>query len=217
MKFFKIITQTFLFLLLLVFSYFAISYLIQLIPSSQKCQKNGDYFYVYHADVHTEIILEINKHKDLLLQKFPHLLRGRTKGYISFSYGDKDFMMKVPDWDHINFQLALNALFINTQGVLRVGYYSGVYLDKVTKVDISNSCKKKLLEIILDTFKSKNNKFMRIEDDLHDNNTFYFLAKKPYNLLHTCNSWSGDILRKSGLSMGYWTPLADQVGYHIKE
>jgi len=70
---------------------------------------------------------------------------------------------------------------------------------------------------MLDTFKSKDNKFMRLEDDLHDNNTFYFLAKKPYNLIHTCNSWSGDILRKGGLSMGYWTPLADQVGYHIKE
>ena len=212
----KIIIKLFFILLLPVILYFLLSYLMQLIPSSQKCQKGDDYFYLYHSDVHTEIILEIKKHKKLLLKKFPHLLRGRTKGYIAFSYGDQDFMMKVPDWDHIEPQIALKALFLNTRGLLRVGYYYGIYLDKVTKIKTSSHCKKHLLEVVFDSFRSKENRFVRFEDTLSDNNTFYFLAKKPYNLLYTCNSWSGDILRKTGFSMGYWTPLAEQVGYHIK-
>ncbi len=216
MRLLKIIIGVILSLIFIIISYFTLSYLIQLSPSSNKCQKGNDYFYVYHSDVHTEIIFEIKKDKKLFLQKFPNLLRGQARGYLAFSYGDEDFMMKVPDWDHIEPKIALKALFVNTQALLRVGHYYGIYLDKVTKVEISHECKEKLLEIIFDNFISKDNKFVRFVDNLGDKTTFYFLAKKPYNLWNTCNSWSGDILRESGISMGYWTPLADQVGYHIK-
>ncbi len=217
MNILKVIIKIFFTLLLPIFLYFLISYLVQLFPSSDNCQKGDDYFYIYHADVHTEIIFEIKKDQKLLLQKFPNLLRGDARGYMAFSYGDRDFMLKVPDWDHVDPTLAFNALFTNTQGVFRVGHYYGIYLDKVTKIYTSTKCKRELLNLILDSFSQKGGKFIHFEDNLGDINTFYFLAKKPYNLFHTCNSWSGDVLRESGFSMGYWTPLANQVGYHIKE
>ncbi len=216
MNIFKVVIKIFLALILPIVSYFTISYIIQLFPTSDKCQKGEDYFYIYHSDVHTEIIFEIKRDKKLFLEKFPNLLRGQTRGYLAFSYGDKDFMMKVPDWDHIKPKIAIKALFVNTQALLRVGHYHGIYLDKVTKLKISHKCKERLLNIIFDNFISKDNRFVRFRDNLGDKTTFYFLAKKPYNLWNTCNSWSGNVLRESGISMGYWTPLASQVGYHLK-
>ncbi len=212
----KVLIKIFLAFILPIFFYFFISFLIQLFPSSDRCEKGGDYFYVYSSDIHTEIIFDIKQDKKLFLKNFPNLLKGQTEGYLAFSYGDKDFMMKIPDWDHIKVPIALKALFTNTQALMRVGHYYRIYLNKVTKVEISHECKKRLLKNIFAEFILKNNRFVHFRDNLGDNNTFYFLAKKPYNLLRTCNSWSGDILRESGFSMGYWTPLAVQVGYHLK-
>ena len=42
------------------------------------------------------------------------------------------------------------------------------------------------------------------------NNLFYD-SYGHYNALHTCNNWTGDVLRKAGVRIGIWTPMPGGV------
>jgi hypothetical protein len=39
----------------------------------------------------------------------------------------------------------------------------------------------------------------------------FYHSPHHYNLIHTCNTWSGDILREANVTMSYWTPFSFNV------
>ncbi len=39
----------------------------------------------------------------------------------------------------------------------------------------------------------------------------FYAAHGKYSAFNTCNSWTGRMLRKAGVTMGIWTPMADGV------
>jgi uncharacterized protein (TIGR02117 family) len=202
-----------LFPLILILFYILLSFLLLLFPTKSHCIKREKSIYLYADTAHTEIIMPISYFKPEYQQKFPELLKNRSDGYLAFSYGEKEFLMKVPTWEDIKIELALKALFINTPALIRVGYYYDIKKDICTKINLSNSCLKKLNQNIFKSFAIKENHFIRYKDPYKEPNIFYFQAKKSYNLFHTCNSWSGDRLREAGLKASYLTPFAQQVIY----
>jgi hypothetical protein len=40
---------------------------------------------------------------------------------------------------------------------------------------------------------------------------FFYDAKANYNFINTCNTWTGDKLRESNVTMPYWTPFVWSV------
>jgi len=199
--------------MILILFYIFISFLLLLFPTTTHCTKDNKTVYLYADTAHTEIILPISYLKQEYQKEFPKLLKNRSKGYLAVSYGDKEFLMKVPSWDDIKIPIALKSLFLNTPALLRVGYYYDIKKDLCIKIRLSNQCLKKLQRTIFNSFSTKNNHFIRYKDHYKQHNIFYFQAKKSYNLFHTCNTWTGDRLREAGLKASYLTPFAQQVIY----
>lgn len=39
----------------------------------------------------------------------------------------------------------------------------------------------------------------------------FYAANGKYSAMHTCNNWTGDVLRRAGVKMGIWTPMPGGV------
>lgn len=199
-----------------VILYIIVSFLLLLLPLKSQCTKRTQTIYIYQDIAHTEIMIPVKYFKNSYQKHFPNLLKGQSHGFLAFSYGDKDFMMKVPTWSDLDIGIALKSLFLNTPGLLRVGHYHAINRQESIKIKLSTTCLEKLHQSILDSFSEKNSKFQRYLDHYRDPKVFYFQAKKSYNLFYTCNSWTGAKLKDAGLKVPYLTPFSQQVTYPYK-
>jgi len=213
----RIMIRVFYFFLLclaIVAFYISIAYLFSLFPTSHASGKKEHTIYLYkNSDFisHTEIIIKVSLFKDGIFQVFPNLLRNNHKGYLAFSYGDRDFMMDKKGFDDLNISLALKALFTDTPALIKVGHYGNIKKEECKVLRLSTKTLDKLENSILNSFKIEEGKVMRFDDLYKRYYVYYYKAKEDYNLFHTCNSWSGDRLRDAGIKMGYWTPFAQNV------
>ena len=205
--------QLILLLFLSIIIYIIFSFFLLLFTSNKICTDESKTIYIYHDTAHTEIIIPLNYFSDADRKYFSTLINGQNYGYLAFSYGDKEFMMKIPTWDDKKFDIAFKSLFTNTPALIRVGHYGGVNKESSIKIELSKLCLEKLQKSILSSFSQKNSKFQRHLDHYKHPKIFYFQAKKSYNLFNTCNTWTGDRLRDAGLKASYHTPFAQQVIY----
>ncbi len=209
------IMQFFLYLGAIILLYIGTAKVLTYFPKSASCDKTGnETIFVLASDEyfsHTEIIFKLKKHQKLFFETFPDLLRGNSSGYLSFSYGDRDFMMDKGGFDDLNITLALRGLFINTPGLIKVGHYGSFSHSHAKTISLTSECATALLHNILNSFTKNKSHVVPFADHFHLYYVHYYLAKKAYNLWHTCNTWTGDRLRQSGFRMGYWTPFASNV------
>ncbi len=208
--------QLILLLFISIVIYIVFSFILLLFPSEKLCTKETKTIYIYHDTAHTEIMIPVHYFNNTDLKYFSTLLNNQNYGYLAFSYGDKEFMMKVPTWSDVKLGITLKSLFTNTPGLLRVGHYGGINKEDSVKINLSKLCLEKLQKSILNSFSKKNNKFQRYIDHYKHPKIFYFQAKKSYNLFNTCNTWTGDRLRDAGLKASYLTPFSQQVIYPYK-
>ncbi len=209
------LVQFFLLLLATVVVYFLVAFMMP--ATKQACDCDGKEFvtvYLYHNDAllsHTEIIMDIAPFSVKFRDTFPDLLPKDARGYIAFSYGDRDFMMDKGGFDDINLTLALRGLFLNTPALIKVGHYRDFYREKCQKILLTKKALTLLVQSILDSFVQREGSVVAYHDSYHRYYIHYYLAKEPYNLFHTCNAWTGDRLREAGVKMPYWTPLAQNI------
>jgi uncharacterized protein (TIGR02117 family) len=211
---FKKVFQFFLSIMLIVLLYVAAAYLFALVTTDGETVQGEERVYLYSNDAflsHTEIIFQVAPHQKELFDTFHSLLKNNANGYLSFSYGDRDFMMDEGGFDDLNITLALRSLFINTPALIKVGHYGSFSRKSVIELSLSKRVTKKLLHRILKSFKRKKGELIPYHDRYGRYYIHYYEAKKPYNLFYTCNSWSGEMLRESGIKMGLWTPFASNV------
>jgi hypothetical protein len=146
------------------------------------------------------------------LKKFPTLLNNNL-GYITFSFGDKDFFMQVPNWEDIKVGVTLKSLFLNTPALMRVSQFRYINKEACKKIYIDENSLVSLKNSILNSFRKKHNKLIRYNDHYKVSNTNYYLACEPYNLFYTCNSWTGDRLKDANITQPLLTPFVQQVIY----
>ena len=196
--------------------YFIISFLLLFFPA--KSSFTFDHadrhrtLYLFHNFAHTEIIFPA----DTLSEKFKGILapffERSDQGYFAFSYGDESFMLYTPRWRDTNPVLACRALCLNTPGVIRVGHYPAIRHDSsVIALPADAMTLQKVEENIRKSFRYENNHPVAVPTPRYNPYIRYFKASRPYNLFYTCNTWSGEILRKAGYPVSYWTPLAFEV------
>lgn len=158
--------------------------------------------------MHSDIVINIEESKYNWQKLLPQLIKSKKRGYLVFGWGDSGTYLNTPTWSDLKTTTALKALFINTPSVMHVAYYKKVdkflYL-KLIKVSTAqkDSIEKNILESFGDkiVFKKRGEGY---------NNIFYNSPYK-YNLINTCNTWTGDILRESNVTMSYWTPFSFNI------
>jgi uncharacterized protein (TIGR02117 family) len=175
--------------------------------------------YIIYNKMHCDIVLKISKNSkkwNQLLNLLKNASQGGEKapissfeqGYLVFGWGDKETYLNTPTWNKLQVSTTIKALFINTPSLMHVAYYSDI--KKFKKFKIINVSKQQLQALEESIFKSFNFKANQHYRAYSDNDLFY-PSKYQYNLFNTCNTWTGDRLRESNISMSYWTPLSQNV------
>ena len=183
----------------------------------QKHSRHTDTVYIYHDLAHTEIIIPSRALISALKEKLKPFVPAIDHGYIAFSFADEDFLFQTPQWKDIHLIPTLKALFTNTPAVIRVGHYTAIRNDEsVIPLHIDTETEQILQKEILHTFATdKQYRFIPRTPPHPNTYQYYFRAKHPYNLFYTCNTWSGEMLRRSGFPVSLWTPLAFEVVFHF--
>jgi uncharacterized protein (TIGR02117 family) len=56
-----------------------------------------------------------------------------------------------------------------------------------------------------------NNRGESVAYPAYSPDNLFYDSSGHYSAIHTCNSWTGDILRNAGIRIGMWTPMPDAV------
>jgi uncharacterized protein (TIGR02117 family) len=203
-KIFKYLFYLILSVLSIVGLYFFVAYLFTLFPktsNTQTARKNT--IHILYSEIHSDIVFNI---KDINLSKFQEFKEKKT-GFLAFGWGDKETYLNTPNINDIKISTSLKALFMNTPSLMHVSYIYDISRYKSVKsIKLSDTQKKHLKNSIMQSFnfKEKTYKGYGRED-------FFYDAKANYNFINTCNTWTGDKLRESNVTMPYWTPFVWSV------
>ena len=207
MKLFKYLLYSLTTVISIVIIYITIAYLFTLFPHHSKIDENqkSKTIYLYYDSMHSDIILNIKDTEHNWQKLLPQLLEGKTRGYISFGWGDKETYIHTPRWSDLKITIALKALFVNTPSLMHIIYYNNINVgENIKKIDVTKSQYRNIENSVLKSFGTKP---ILLYKGYWGNDLFYYSPYR-YNLIHTCNTWSGDILRESNITMSYWTPFS---------
>ena len=205
----KIVSTILLLFSTLIILYISTAFLFSLFPSQAKifCSMGKkEKVYILYSDVHSDIVFNLENISEEWIKNLP-ILKNKKQGYIAFGWGDKDTYLNTPTWDDIKISTSFKALFLNTPSLMHITYYPNInYFQGVKSISITKEQSKKMKKSILKSFNFKE----KIYKGYGYNDLFYSSPFK-YNLIYTCNTWTGDILRKSNIKMSYWTPFSNNV------
>ena len=207
LKFTKKVFTTLILFLTLTALYISTAFILSLFPSNYKSTINKEEkVYIIYDNVHSDIAFNLEEISDEWIKNLP-LVKNKKEGYIAFGWGDKETYLNTPTWSEIKISTSFNALFINTPSLMHITYYPNIkYFIGVKSIEVSKNQKKKIKESILKSFNFKE----KVHKGYSYNDLFYTSPYK-YNLINTCNTWTGDILRESNITMSYWTPFSNNV------
>lgn len=215
MKFLKYLLYLTLLFIALIISYIGLSYLLSIVPqqSNVSADEKNSTIYLSYDDIHSDIIINIENTTIDWKQLLPQTVKGRKKGYLCFGWGDRDTYINTPSWDDLSLSTGLKALFINTPSLVHVKYYRDIkrYRD-MQPIAISKGQQKVIEQKILESF-GEEVVFKRRGYGYRDD---FYHSPYHYNLINTCNTWSGDVLRESNITMSYWTPFSLNVLESLK-
>ena len=210
MKILKYLIYTILIFISIVILYILLSYLLSIFPKQRNISsdKKTETIYILYNDMHSDIIINIEKSKYNWNRLLPRVIKNRKKGYISFGWGDKETYLNTPTWSDLKTSTALKALFINTPSLMSVIYYRDVNRFRYIKsVKVSTAQRDEIERKVLESFGKKVVFIKRV----NGYRNIFYNSPYRYNLIDTCNSWTGTILRESNVTMSYWTPFSFNV------
>jgi len=131
--------------------------------------------------------------------------------YVAYGWGSEIFYLNTPTWDDLTIKNTVKALFTHPTSVMHVTTYTGHQEDWV-KVEVTHTQLENLKRLIKNSFKLDNKgKRIKFENKGYTENDEFYKANGNYSCFMTCNSWTNNVLKKSGIKASYWTPYSSGV------
>ena len=164
--------------------------------------------------MHSDIVINLETSTVPWKEHLPNLLKSKDKGFLSFGWGDQETYLNTPTWDDLRVSTALKALFINTPSLMHVTYLKRINRFRHIKaISITKEQHKRLEKNILRSF-GKEVKFYH-KGYRHNDKFYYSKPNNNYNIINTCNTWTGESLYDANISVSRWTPFAYNVIYSL--
>lgn len=177
------------------------------IPSNASWQEpaQGITIYVHTNGVHTGIILPAQadgvdwrgrvRAEDTPSQPAPR--------WLEFGWGNRDFYINTQTWAQLKFSTAFGAAFGLGDSLIHVDLLNSVAPDRQTRAVRVTPAQYHAIAAAIDaSFADKR----EVVHGYGASDVFY-AAKGHYSALHTCNVWTGDVLRGAGVKTALWSPL----------
>jgi uncharacterized protein (TIGR02117 family) len=182
-------------------------------PQEKDCKKNKK-VYVTTNGVHLDIILPI---EDLDVEFLEQLEVMEDTKFLAFGWGDKEFYINTPQWSDLTFPTAFNALFFRSQTAMHVTSYKHSYTSW-RSVPICKEQIETLINYIANSFKKDvSGKIQKIDISGYTYNDIFFESTGSFSIFKTCNVWTNNALKKSGIKTSIWSPFDFGVLYHLPE
>lgn len=206
--------------LLCVAGYLLAAQLINVMPvnSDWAPSEDGIDAYIASNGVHTDFVLPVRSplidwREQIPLEHFSD--PGSDVNYIALGWGDREFYLNTPRWEDLRAGTAVRAVLGVNPSVMHVTYLQRVQqLREVRPLRLSASEYQRLLGFLLDSFDYQDGAVVPVGFSYGARDAF-FQARGSYNLIRTCNDWTGAGLRQAGVKTGLWTPFHWNVMNHL--
>jgi uncharacterized protein (TIGR02117 family) len=138
---------------------------------------------------------------------------GQIGNYLAFGYGNREFYLNTPEWKDLTIGRTLHAAFGNGPALVHV------YHER----DPRPSPDRRPLRLTSDQYR-RLNAFILASFDRdgagrsrpligrgYGGDDIFYEARGGYNLIYTCNEWTGSALRAAGVRTGSWTPFPASI------
>lgn len=175
---------------------------------------DGITIYVETNGYHTGVVVPVaTAGIDLSLTFRPtDLVDKRLVGnWLAIGWGDRNFYLKTRTWVDLRPNAALSALIGSGRALLHIDHLDQPYPgDDQRAVRISRAEYARLIAAIMASLALGEDGYPVAIAGYGDRDLFYE-ANGQYSLLHTCNSWTAETLKRAGIKSALWTPFSGGV------
>jgi uncharacterized protein (TIGR02117 family) len=203
-------------LLLLIGLFFAAAYIGSSIPANNDWQQpeNGIPIFVETNGVHVSIIVPIaaagEDLSDLIRpdQLSDPMLYGT---HVMVGWGHGAVYRETKTWSDVKVKNIASAVFGSDFTTLHVYHLTNPQPTAYRKkLRVSLKQYHAIISQIRATFRL-DKQGRSVATPAYGPDNLFYDSYGHYNALHTCNNWTGDILRKAGIRIGIWTPMPGGV------
>lgn len=170
--------------------------------------------------IHTDIALPLNDEvraafADLMPSGLPIGMPGAD--YLVFGWGGRSFYIETPTWGDLKPLPVLRALTLD-RSVMHV-QVAGQIDPKhpaVRMLTVSVEGRRQMISAIRDSFERADGAPIIIEGAAYGPDDIFFEARGGFNALAGCNTWTAAMLRRGGLTTGWWTPLPQLLDWSLR-
>lgn len=166
--------------------------------------------YVMSNGVHTDLVLPTKNEFIDWSSVFPYentLDKKENLPFIAIGWGDKGFYLNTPEWKDLKVSTAAKAATGIGETALHVTYYKIIILDDETKkIEISETQYLALINYIKQSIEyNELQNAQPIETNAqYGKNDAFYEANGAYSIFFTCNTWTNDALKSSGIKASKW-------------
>lgn len=191
-----------------------------LIPVNSDFQpsENGVTIYLQTSRLHTDIVVplhhELKDWQDNI--SLGHSLSDAPETrFIAFGWGDLEFYRNTPQWKDLSLKTGFRALFLKTPAALHLEFLKNPpSSEKTISLKISRNQYLKLTEFLEKSFETDRKGKVQLINGLHySSRDAFYKARGSLSLFKTCNTWSNNALKASGLKACLWTPFTEGILY----
>jgi len=218
-------------LLVLFFGFWAfylLCVLVGLIPVNNAFSPTPDGIEIILTStaIHADIVLPIQHEETDWRQRFPpEHFAGDTSSatHVAIGWGDQGFFIETPTWSDLKASTVLQALFWSSDSCMHVSYQTwdrkqAELPEDAHSVKISQKQYTELVNYIEDSFiLDEDDNFTPIIGAAYGRNDAFYEAHGSYHLFNTCNCWTGNALKATGVRTGWFTPLPKTMFWHLPE
>ncbi len=212
----KIFLKNILFPLLTAFIiYIAAALVLSFTPThpGEKACPSGTPIFITSNGVHLDIIIPVES----LEPEFRSQLQvPESSRYVSFGWGDKVFYQKTPEWKDLSFPVAFRALFLQSETAMHVTQIHRRY-PGWEEINLCSEQLDILNRYIENSFKkSSEGKIQKCKFPGYTSSDDFYVAKGSFSLFKTCNVWTSNALKETGIKTAVWSPFDFGVLHHLR-
>lgn len=171
--------------------------------------------------IHTDIAIPVDAES---LARFPFLgeagvpVSDGAARWILFGRGGRSFYLETPTWAALKPLPLLRGLTLD-RAVLHVDVVGALAEPSPTVqgFDIGPAGYKRLLDMIAESFATRDGRVVPVPDVRYGQNDRFFEATGWFTALAGCNTWTARGLRAAGLRTGLWNPLPVSLTFSLTQ
>ncbi|MEJ1489564.1 MAG: TIGR02117 family protein [Candidatus Sedimenticola sp. (ex Thyasira tokunagai)] len=179
--------------------------------------------YLFADDFHADLMIPIDAMDpawDYLFANGDLSVPRREIKLLSIGWGSREFYLNMREWDQLTLDLSLKALAFDATVMHITAYRSDVVkLDHpmVSRRHINLDGYGKLMQFIRQGFAMDSyQRAIHIPGMGYGVNDSFFEGTGNYNLIRTCNQWTGEALRQAGISAPRWAPFSHTLRWTLQ-